>query len=289
MSSGVAKGRADETGISTFTNIEGALRSGETVSFSFGSNWRKYLAGLNDDNYRSALSYMSSAFGAAGISGRNLVDIGCGSGLFSMAALELGATSVTSIDVDPTAVACAELLRSRSKRPDCWDIMRGSILDDEFTTQIPRADRVFSWGVLHHTGDLWAALDQATDMVSPNGLLLLALYNRTRRPRLILAVKRTYNRTPSLLKPLMRLAYGGAILAKYLVSGGNPIHYVAHYGKERGMNFWRDVEDWLGGLPYQEVEPEELCPFVEKRGFRLVSTKVRAPGGNNEYLFERRA
>jgi len=205
-----------------------------------------------------------------------------------MAALDLGAKSVISIDIDPNAVACAELLRSRCSRPERWLIKNGSILDDEFTTQIPRADRVFSWGALHHTGDLWSALEQATNLVSPNGLLLLALYNRTRYPRLTLALKRTYNRIPSTLKPLMRLAYAGALLARALTRGRNPIHHVAHYGEERGMNFWRDIEDWLGGLPYQEVTPEELCPFVEQRGFRLVRTLVRPPGGNNEYLFGRR-
>ena len=83
-----------------------------------------------------------------------------------------------------------------------WEIRQESILD---TVPGP-ADVVYSWGVLHHTGSMWEALNKALECVEPGGRALIALYNRPRSPAIQITLKRTYNRLPRLARPAMRLA-----------------------------------------------------------------------------------
>lgn len=271
-----------------FVNEEAAQRSGERVSFSFGENWRKYLDGLTEERVAHAESSLRKSFGGAAIPGQHFVDIGCGSGLFSLCALRMGAGKVTSIDVDPASIACAEALRSASGRPGHWDIRMGSVLDRAFLQTVEPGARIYSWGVLHHTGAMWAAIENVFSLVGPGGLFCLALYNRPYLAGAQMALKRLYNLLPRPLKPVLASAYAGGLLGAIALTGRNPAGYARDYGRRaRGMSFWRDVEDWLGGLPFEFTSEETLRPFVEARGFAVETVVVARPGGNNEYLLRK--
>ncbi len=275
--------------MTSYVNEEAARRGDENVSFSFGANWRKFLDQLSDPQIRDAQASLQASFGGAQMVGCTFLDLGCGSGLFSYAAAQLGADRVISVDVDPNALGCTQELRRKAPLAATWEIRQGSVLDPDFMTALPEADRVFSWGVLHHTGDMWGAIEQALTRVAPDGLACIALYTRPGRPRLHLALKRMYNRAPAALRPVMRSAYAAAVLsAELVIARRNPITYVRDYGKTgRGMNFWRDVEDWLGGLPWEYTSPEEVRLAVTSQGMTLVSTLTRGPGACNEYLVRR--
>jgi 2-polyprenyl-6-hydroxyphenyl methylase/3-demethylubiquinone-9 3-methyltransferase len=68
-------------------------------------------------------------------------------------------------------------LRQRSGiDADRWQIMQGSVLDSAFMQQLPMADVVYSWGVLHHTGAMWPAIDAAAACVQADGLFAIAIY-----------------------------------------------------------------------------------------------------------------
>lgn len=263
-------------------NREAATRSGESIGFSFGENWQKYVGRLDEQKIAQAQESLDVSFGGAPLEGHSFLDLGCGSGVFSLAARRRGA-HVTSVDIDPASVACAEHLRGQD---DGWRIVPQSVLDP---TGLPQADRVYSWGVLHHTGAMWEAVDKALSLVAPGGLACIALYNRPNHLPVHMFLKRTYNRLPAgVLRRLMTLAYGSAWL---LVGGAtrrlDPISHVRHYGDDaRGMSFWRDIEDWLGGLPFEFTEPEEFRRHVPD-GFELVEVLQRPPGACNEYLVRR--
>jgi 2-polyprenyl-6-hydroxyphenyl methylase/3-demethylubiquinone-9 3-methyltransferase len=272
-----------------FRNTEASSRSGEAIGFSFGENWAKYLSGMAPEAAVQAQSSLQRSFAGRELAGESFLDLGCGSGLFSLCAHVLGADKVVSVDVDPSSVACADGLRKGSDAPERWIVRRGSVLDPEFVRSLGSFSRVYSWGVLHHTGAMWEALENAQSVVAPGGLLCVALYLEPRYVRVHMALKRIYNRSPHWLRPVIAAAFAFAWLAARTARRkGNPISFVRSYGeKSRGMSFFRDVDDWLGGLPCEFAEPEDVRAFLVTHGFREVAYTPGRPGGNSEYLFQR--
>lgn len=268
-----------------FHNVEAERSSGEIVRFSFGRNWQKYLQRLDEARLSQARRSLAESLGLGDLRGLSFIDAGCGSGVFSLSALQLGAARVTSIDIDPGSIECARQLRARRGSAAQWEIRQGSLLNRHFVDSFEPADVVYSWGVLHHTGAMWTALDNALRLVRPGGTLCLGLYRRPRRVRAHLALKRSYNRLPQPARPVLGGLYYGMLLARNSwAAQTTPLAYVARYGQQsRGMSLWRDVEDWLGGLPCEFATPEEVQAFARQRGFELEGTVIAPPGANNEY------
>ena len=272
-----------------FVNQEAASLSAERIDFSFGANWQKYLRGLNSRRVADARASLHHLTGLTTFEGRRFIDVGCGSGVFSLCAHRLGAASIVSIDVDPNSVHCVRLLHKRSGGPAHWQIRHGSVLDQDFLRYVQPADIVYSWGVLHHTGAMWQAIEQAMSLVLPGGMLCLALYNYPRNPQRHMQLKRLYNRLPRPARPALAAAYAAARLRTVTFEQHrNPLTYVRTYAAQsRGMSFWRDVEDWLGGLPCEFAAQDEIAAFAQSRGFLLEHTVLATPGANNEYRLRR--
>ncbi|MGK7344540.1 MAG: class I SAM-dependent methyltransferase [Candidatus Nitrospinota bacterium M3_3B_026] len=260
--------------------------------FEFGENWRRFLSALSEERIKEAENSLVKNLGLESLAGKTFLDIGSGSGLFSLAARRLGA-AVVSFDYDPMSVRCAEELKRRYFLDDAdWRIERGSALDEEYIKALGSFDIVYSWGVLHHTGDMWRAMENAALPVRQGGLLFISIYNK--QPRLSamwLRVKRLYNRLPAPGQALMTAGF-----AVYFVGGGfvmdvlrgqNPMD--RHKGKgRRGMSVWRDVRDWIGGLPFEVASPEEVFELYRDSGFVLLKLKTVAGNhGCNEFVFRR--
>ena len=180
-----------------FANKEAQVLSGEQISFSFGRNWQKYLSGFDrsaiDQAERSFVSFTSQS----SLEGDTFLDLGCGSGLSSLCAYRLGAKRVVSVDIDPHSIDCVLSLRTHygdDRRR--WEIVNGSALDAGFLASLGRFSFVYSWGVLHHTGSMWKAIENVIESVEPAGKLHLALYNEHRNSARWLRVKRICNRWP---------------------------------------------------------------------------------------------
>jgi 2-polyprenyl-6-hydroxyphenyl methylase/3-demethylubiquinone-9 3-methyltransferase len=213
--------------------------------------------------------------------------------LFSLAARRLGA-SVVSFDYDPASVACAEELRRRfDGAGGDWSIHEGSVLDAAFLESLGTFDVVYSWGVLHHTGALWTALGLVAERVKPGGVLYASVYNdQGRASRAWLGVKRTYNRLPRglrflVLVPSLAVLWGPRFAVEAL--RGHPGRsWRAYAATSRGMSPWRDVVDWVGGLPFEVATPDDVFAFCLERGFVLRTLKTQAGGhGCNEFVFDR--
>lgn len=148
-----------------------------TNRFGFGKNWLNFFRIVDEERISAAEKSLQQLLGLQDLTGKRFLDIGSGSGLFSLAARRLGA-DVYSFDFDPDAVACTQEMKHRyAPGPDHWTIRQGSAIDKEFLGSLGQFDVVYSWGVLHHTGSLWEALDNIHSSVAPGGLLSLALYN----------------------------------------------------------------------------------------------------------------
>jgi 2-polyprenyl-6-hydroxyphenyl methylase/3-demethylubiquinone-9 3-methyltransferase len=180
-------------------------------------------------------------------------------------------------------------LREKFEIPESrWAIERGSVLDASFVESLGRFSYVHSWGVLHHTGTMWSAIENVIRYNrAPGGLLHLALYNKHRTSPRWLAIKRWCNRSPRLAFPLVKWAYISALFAKMSLRLKSPVKYVREYNAERGMNFFRDIDDWVGGLPYEFASPGEVVDFLSERGFSLARLKTTDSCGCNEFLFKR--
>jgi 2-polyprenyl-3-methyl-5-hydroxy-6-metoxy-1,4-benzoquinol methylase len=176
------------------------------LRFAFGENWADFLVTVNKEKIENACKKLTELLGLENLSGKSFLDIGSGSGLSSLAAHYLGAT-VHSFDFDEVSVNCTEELRRQyGQKSRDWVVGRGDVLDEGFMRSLGEFDIVYSWGVLHHTGNMSLALKQSRERVRPGGLLFVAIYNdqgsASRRWRWI---KRTYNRLPVALRFLVAL------------------------------------------------------------------------------------
>ncbi|HEX6643193.1 MAG TPA: class I SAM-dependent methyltransferase [Gemmatimonadales bacterium] len=266
------------------------VRRGER--FEFGKNWARFLSVLDERRIELARQSLARMLGTEDLTGRRFLDIGSGSGLSSLVAHRMGA-DVTSFDYDPMSVACtAELRRRFAPGSSNWRVERGSALDAGYLASLGTHDIVYSWGVLHHTGEMWKALDLAGGLVAPGGTLFVAIYNdQGAWSRRWARIKRLY-----CSGPLGRLGVSSAIIPYWVLRGlaadlvwlRNPVKRYTEYGQSRGMAVWHDWHDWLGGYPFEYAKPETILDFYAERGFEL-RRLVTAGGsvGCNEFVFRR--
>jgi 2-polyprenyl-3-methyl-5-hydroxy-6-metoxy-1,4-benzoquinol methylase len=262
--------------------------------FEFGRNWNRFLRRLDEERIGTAEASLREMLGVDSLERKSFLDIGCGSGLFSLAARRLGAR-VHSFDYDPESVACAQYLRQRFfPDGDQWTIEEGSALDPEYLASLGKYDVVYAWGVLHHTGSMWPALENAAIPVADGGRLFIAIYNDCgAESERWVRWKKRYCELPAPLRPL----YAAAVMAPYEARDaagsllrGRPGDYVrswTRYKGRRGMNRWRDIIDWVGGYPYEYASTDAITEFYARLGFRPERVVPTRGLGCNEFVFVR--
>jgi 2-polyprenyl-6-hydroxyphenyl methylase/3-demethylubiquinone-9 3-methyltransferase len=274
----------------------GTGTAGEEKRFAFGKNWQRFLQVLNDERIAEAENSLRSMLEVEDFKGKSFIDIGSGSGLFSLAAMRLGAARVHSFDYDPQSVACAQELKRRYfHEAGNWSIGQGSVLDSTYLASLGTFDVVYSWGVLHHTGNMWQALENVTVPAATNGKLFIAIYNNQNvYSRIWKAIKKRYSSSAA-WRPFI-IAFCGAyfstrgLIADILILRKNPLLRYRQYKKSRGMSYHTDLLDWLGGYPFEVAKPEDIFDFFRARGFEMVKLKTVGGGlGNNEFVFARAA
>lgn len=258
--------------------------------FEFGRNWDRYLRLLTPERIADAEGSLSEKLGGK-LDGLTFLDAGSGSGLFSLAARKLGAR-VSSFDLDPDSVACTRGLRDRFGFDDSsWAVHEGSVLDREFLERLGQFDIVYSWGVLHHTGEMWKALDNVARLVSPSGRLFIAIYNdQGIVSGYWLGVKRLYNWLPRFARWPLVLGVGAYFTSRNAAARIIRGRFRGDWRKKRGMTVWYDLVDWVGGYPFEVARPDVIFAFLKQRGFDLdYMTSCAGRHGCNEYIFRRAA
>lgn len=259
--------------------------------FAFGRNWMSFLTTLDERRIDEARGRLCESLGRDQLQDIRVLDIGSGSGLSSLVMHQLGA-DIVAFDFDPDSVACTEELRRIYGSSDkSWTVQQGSVLDAEFMQSLGRFDLVYSWGVLHHTGSMWYALDLAQQRVAPGGTLLIALYNdQGARSRIWRSVKRWYcsgavgrSLITALFFPLFWL-YALVLDCRHREFPGS---HVRNYGRKRGMSITHDWRDWLGGYPFEVANPEDVVQKLAVDGFKLVRQTLTQGLGCNEFVFRR--
>jgi 2-polyprenyl-6-hydroxyphenyl methylase/3-demethylubiquinone-9 3-methyltransferase len=259
--------------------------------FEFGKNWQSFLNVVDEDRIARAETSLRDMLQRGDLAGLRFLDVGSGSGLFSLAACRLGAT-VDSFDFDPQSVTATTLLRERFfARDDSWRVFQGSVLDLEFLQGLGKYDVVYAWGVLHHTGEMWRALEHVVELTASEGRLYIAIYNdQGWRSDAWRAVKRTYCALPPWLRWIVLVPAAFRLWAPTLVRDslrGDSLRTWREFRKNRGMSAWHDLHDWVGGYPFEVATPATIIDFFHQRGFRAQNVRVIGGIGCNEYVFVR--
>lgn len=260
--------------------------------FAFGRNWASYARLVTEAHVEEAVRGLQRLVGG-NLEGKRVLDIGCGSGLHALAALRLGAREVVAIDIDEDSRATTQQLLQAHAPAQHWSTHRVSVFD----LQLGLFDVVYSWGVLHHTGDMYRALRCAASLVSPTGQFIFALYRHTRLCWLWKIEKKWYAQASPAAQRRARTVYLALFrLGLPLTTGQYSFNsYVATYRQQRGMDFSHDVHDWLGGWPYESISPAQTEQLMSGLGFARVRAFVRARvglgvfgSGCDEYVYARR-
>jgi len=254
--------------------------------FAFGKNWQSYSRLIDKEQIADAEAGLLKLVAQDDLSGRTFMDIGCGSGIHSLAALNLGAKSVYALDLDGDSVEVSNRTLSRHAPNKDWRVEQLSILDASPQT-LGRFDLVYSWGVLHHTGDMRTAVERAAELVKSGGLLVIALYRRTHLDWFWVREKRWYSKAPPWAELVMRHMYNVLFRLAALLSGKGSRR------RRRGMEYWHDIHDWLGGYPYESIQDWEVEALVGAWGFSAERVFSRPKGlglfgsGCDEYVFRK--
>ena len=263
----------------------------DEVRFGFGENWFKFVEkDFTPQRLVAAQKKICEFLDIESLAGIRCLDIGCGSGLHSYAAYSLDATEVFSFDYDINSVKASRVLKDRAGDPPHWQVEQGDVLSDEYIRALGKWDLVYSWGVLHHTGDMWKAIDIAQQTVVDGGQFFLALYSATAdfqpSKEYWLEAKKKYNRVGPVRKKLMVLHYvwrwGMQGNLKFLPG---LLRRIREYRFERGMSYFADVVDWLGGWPMEYADESDTIRRMEGHGFKLI--KCVTGEACSEYLFEK--
>lgn len=265
--------------------------------FAFGRNWASYAANITPAEIEEAERGLLRLMGGERLEGKRFLDIGSGSGLHALAALRLGAREVVAVDIDQDSVATTRAVLERFPPKAAWAVVQESVFD-----LTPAAcgtfDVVYSWGVLHHTGDLARALRAAAAMVGDEGVFIFALYRRIWMDWFWRQEKRWYAKATPKAQARARAVYVALFRLGLRMTGRSFRDYVAAYRARRGMDFYHDVHDWMGGWPYESISPLEVGSLMAELDFAPVRVLARRgrllgrdPGvfgsGCDEYVYRR--
>jgi 2-polyprenyl-3-methyl-5-hydroxy-6-metoxy-1,4-benzoquinol methylase len=254
-------------------------------TFAFGENWNRFSKNVKFQKFLDAKASLLDLM--SDLHGKTFLDVGCGSGLFSIAAATLGAKKILAFDADPQCIATSQNLLEKvcqwdsSIKSDKIEFKTASILDESL--DVGRWDIVYSWGVLHHTGNMYKAFEVVSKLVADNGMLVIAIYNKHFTSRFWKIIKYTYVKSPKFIRKLMVfLTLLVKLPAVFIISRQNP------FKKMRGMQYYADIVDWVGGYPYEYASPDEITGFFEQRGFTLKKfIKTSGFTGCNQFVFEK--
>jgi 2-polyprenyl-6-hydroxyphenyl methylase/3-demethylubiquinone-9 3-methyltransferase len=245
--------------------------------FEFGENWLSFVDVVSEERIAGAVEGLERLFPDGELRGKRFLDIGCGSGLSMLAALRLGSAEVRGVDIDENSVKASRRCLAQFSGESKSEVFRSSVFDLD-PNDLGRFDVVHSWGVLHHTGDMWRARQSAVAMLDDHGILAISLYKKTPFCGIWRVEKRLYSRSPAFIQGAVRRTYLLARTGRELFAGRNPWTRGGSSKPARGMSASHDTHDWLGGYPYESASPEEVRTKLARLGLSIVHENITLSG-----------
>jgi len=261
--------------------------------FAFGENWDLYSRQIDSRHIENSKKDFIGLTHLDCLEGMKVLDIGSGSGIHSLSMMLLGCKNLVSLDYDFDSVSTTKRVLSGKIFKGDYQVIQADILKHIPELDGHTFDLVYSWGVLHHTGDMMKGIDESVRYVKPGGLIALALYRKTLFCSFWKIEKFIYSKSPKLLQRVVQKSYELVFaLHTYLKTGQTFGSYKHDYLQKRGMEFSRDVHDWLGGYPYESIDPKYLIQYMQLMGFSLVNSNIAKKqigilgSGCDEFLFK---
>jgi 2-polyprenyl-6-hydroxyphenyl methylase/3-demethylubiquinone-9 3-methyltransferase len=261
--------------------------------FAFGKNWDLYSRQINPQHVENSKKDLIGLIQFESLEGMTVLDIGSGSGIHSLSMMLLGCRDLVSLDYDSDSVSTTKRILSDKIFKGDFQVIQADILKHIPELDGRTFDLVYSWGVLHHTGDMMKGIDRSIGYVKPGGLIALALYRKTLFCSIWRIEKLVYSKSPKFLQNLIQKFYELVFaLQTYLKTGKTFGSYKRGYLQKRGMEFSSDVHDWLGGYPYESIDPKYLIKYMEQLGFTMLNSHIAKKqigilgSGCDEFLFK---
>lgn len=259
------------------------MSSTQEARFEFGENWSEFSKNINSTEVEQAVKGLEKLLPEKlKPKGKTFLDIGSGSGLHSVAAAKLGFSNITCTDYDKNSVKTTKLNAEKFGVQDSVTAYQDDILHSDLKGKF---DVVYSWGVLHHTGHMWNAIEAASQHVKKEGTFIIAIYTKTKFCGMWKVIKKAYCNAPKFIQKVMGYSYFALLSFARLIRGSIFQPY-----NTRGMNRFYDAIDWLGGYPYESATKDEIISFLEKE-FEVQKSFRTPPGfgllgtGCAEYTF----
>lgn len=265
-------------------------------NFSFGKNREDFLTKLSDEKIENAKKYLIKfMWWEENIRWKTIIDFGSWSWLMSLGFYLLWAKKIVSVDIDEDSIYCTNVLKKKYYKEwhGEWEVIKWSILDKKFIHTLWKFDIAYSWWVIHHSWSMWEWLENMIGLTQDKWLLYIAIYNKAKilvewTSHFWSKIKKIYSWT-KLLRPIIKVIYTAYLILWLIIKWKNPFTYIKNYDKSdfRWMDFFVDIEDWLGWYPYEYASFEEIKEFYEKKWLKLThSNKVRSIWCN-EFLFKK--
>jgi hypothetical protein len=266
----------------------------ESRHFAFGKNWNDYSQTINNGMISEATQNLNRLLGNMDLTNVKVLDIGSGSGIHDVAFLRMGCESLVAFDFDLDSVKTTEKIIKQNYTGSNYQVYRDDILSLKYIP-IAKYGLVYSWGVLHHTGNLEEAIRNSCGLVDVGGYFAVAVYRKTRLCNFWRIEKRFYSQAPRWIQLLFEALYVSVFAIKFTMIDrrSNFFQYVSRYEQSRGMKWIYDVRDWLGGYPYESISAQDLIDKFSELGFTLEIEFSSDPGlgllgsGCDEFLFRK--
>lgn len=263
----------------------------DNARFEFGQNWADFSNDINDETLELAIEGLKKLLPKDfDPNGKSFLDIGSGSGLHAIAAAKIGFSKILCTDYDINSTNTTKRNAEKFDVAGVIEAFQDDILNSKLNEKSKeKFDIVYSWGVLHHTGNMWKAITNASKFVKDDGHFIIAIYTKTKFCNMWKIIKRTYCNAPKFVQKVMGYKYHFIRSFRQILNG----ELFKKYEDNRGMNRYYDSIDWLGGYPYESASSDEIISFLEK-DFLIQDSFSTTPGlgllgtGCAEYTFRKK-
>jgi len=209
--------------------------------------------------------------------GLSVLDVGCGSGELAMLLAEEGAREVVGIDISPTMLETAELMRLSSHSPAAARVSFRLAPAHALPFRDERFDAVVCRLVLHHNHKPQLILEEMARVLKHGGVLILADLLSADDP-----VKRaTQNAIEEKRDPSHVAIFSAEQYRKLVVSAGFVIE-----GEQIAV-FERELEEWLDDM-YAEPETRMVVREMIEAGLETDAAGLHARRQADKLFFEQR-